>query len=96
VELHPAMQSELPSLLRYRPKSKTAGEMDTAEGKNFIRDLAEFKVPVILFSGGEPLLRQDLLELARFASEQGIRLALSTNGTLITRTSPGNYIILDC
>jgi radical SAM protein with 4Fe4S-binding SPASM domain len=57
--------------------------MDTASGRAFIRDLADFGVPVILFSGGEPLMRSDLLELAGFAREQGIRVALSTNGTLI-------------
>jgi radical SAM protein with 4Fe4S-binding SPASM domain len=61
----------------------SAEEMDTASGKAFIRDLANFAVPVILFSGGEPLLRGDLFELASFAREQGIRVALSTNGTLI-------------
>jgi MoaA/NifB/PqqE/SkfB family radical SAM enzyme len=59
-------------------------EMDTGAGKKFISDLADFNVPVILFSGGEPLLRKDLLELASFARELGIRVALSTNGTLIT------------
>ncbi len=59
-------------------------EMDTAAGKSFISDLADFKVPVILFSGGEPVLREDLFELADFATEQGLRIALSTNGTLIT------------
>jgi radical SAM protein with 4Fe4S-binding SPASM domain len=58
--------------------------MATAAGRAFIRDLANFNVPVILFSGGEPLLRQDLFELAGLAKEQGIRVALSTNGTLIT------------
>ncbi len=65
---------------------RTPGEMNTAAGKAFIRDLADFGVPVILFSGGEPLLREDLFELASFAMEQGIRVALSTNGTLITKT----------
>ena len=59
--------------------------MDTTAGKTFIRDLADFGVPVVLFSGGEPLLREDLFELARLAGEQGIRIALSTNGTLITK-----------
>jgi len=59
-------------------------EMDTAAGKAFIRDLADFGVPVILFSGGEPLLRKDLFPLADLARELGIRVALSTNGTLIT------------
>ena len=61
-------------------------EMDTAAAKSFIRDLADFGVPVLLLSGGEPLLRQDMFELASFAGKQRIRLALSTNGTLITRT----------
>jgi radical SAM protein with 4Fe4S-binding SPASM domain len=58
--------------------------MDTAAGSAFIRDLADFGVPVILFSGGEPLLRKDLFSLAGLARELGIRVALSTNGTLIT------------
>ena len=58
--------------------------LTTEQSKSFIRDLADFSVPVILFSGGEPLLRQDIFELARFARELGLRTALSTNGTLIT------------
>lgn len=58
--------------------------LNTEQAKIFIRDLADFGVPVILFSGGEPLLRRDILKLASFACEQGIRTALSTNGTLIT------------
>jgi radical SAM protein with 4Fe4S-binding SPASM domain len=58
--------------------------MDTAAGEAFIHALADFGVPVILFSGGEPLLRKDLFLLASRARELGIRVALSTNGTLIT------------
>ncbi|MBU2608598.1 MAG: radical SAM protein [Chloroflexi bacterium] len=58
--------------------------MDTASAKAFIGDLAGFGVPVILFSGGEPLLRSDLFELSQLAVERGIRVALSSNGTLIT------------
>ncbi len=64
--------------------SRSPEEMDTAAGKAFIRDLADFGVPVILFSGGEPLLRKDLFELASLARELGVRVALSTNGTRIT------------
>jgi len=55
------------------------------EGKYLIDDLAEFGVPVILFSGGEPLVRKDLPELAAYAVKKGIRAVISTNGTLITR-----------
>lgn len=59
-------------------------ELTTNEAKAFIADLAEFGVPVLLFSGGEPLLRKNIFELARLASDAGIRAVLSTNGTLIT------------
>jgi len=50
-----------------------------------IEDLASFGVPVLLFSGGEPLMRRDMLDLAAYAAALGIRPVISTNGTLITR-----------
>jgi Fe-coproporphyrin III synthase len=59
-------------------------ELSTDEGKKMIDDLAAFGVPVILFSGGEPLLRQDLPELIDYAVKKGMRAVISTNGTLIT------------
>lgn len=59
-------------------------ELTTEEGKALIDDLAAFGVPVILFSGGEPLMRPDLPELAAYAVEKGMRAVISTNGTLIT------------
>ena len=65
-------------------RQKSGGEMDTAQGMDFIKDLAAFGAPVILFSGGEPLMRKDLFQLAGFARSLGLRVALSTNGTLIT------------
>ncbi len=60
------------------------GELSTEEGKTLIRDLKEFNVPVLLFSGGEPLMREDLFELNAYARERGLRTVISTNGTLIT------------
>ncbi|MDV0447028.1 putative mycofactocin radical SAM maturase MftC [Methanosarcinaceae archaeon Ag5] len=60
-------------------------ELTTEEGKALIDDLAEFGSPVMLFSGGEPLLRKDLVELAKYAKEKGMRAVISTNGTLITK-----------
>jgi radical SAM protein with 4Fe4S-binding SPASM domain len=60
------------------------GELSTDEARAFIADLGAFNVPVLLLSGGEPLVRPDLFELAAFAHEQGIRTTLSTNGTRIT------------
>jgi len=59
-------------------------ELTTEEGFNLIDDLATFGVPVLLFSGGEPLLRSDLPELTRYAVSKGMRAVISTNGTLIT------------
>lgn len=61
------------------------GELTTQEAKRFIDDLAKMKIPVLLFSGGEPLLREDIYQLAAGADKKGIRPVLSTNGTLITR-----------
>jgi len=59
-------------------------ELTTDEGKTLIDDLALFGAPVILFSGGEPLLREDLPELIDYAVKKGLRAVISTNGTLIT------------
>jgi len=58
-------------------------ELSAAEAKSLIDDLARFGVSVLLFSGGEPLMRRDLFELGRHAAEKGLRPVLSTNGTLI-------------
>jgi Fe-coproporphyrin III synthase len=60
------------------------GELSLQEGKALIDDLADFGSPVVLFSGGEPLIRPDLPELVRHAISRGMRAVLSTNGTLIT------------
>jgi len=60
-------------------------ELSTEEAKYFITDLGKFQVPVLLFSGGEPMMREDLFELAKLASNSGIRPVMSTNGTLITK-----------
>ena len=60
------------------------GELSTDEAKAFIDDLAAMRVPVLLFSGGEPLVRADLFELGAYAAARGLRPVISTNGTLIT------------
>jgi 12,18-didecarboxysiroheme deacetylase len=62
-----------------------AGELSHAEGLRLIDDLAAFGVPVLLFSGGEPLLRPDIFELIEHAVRAKMRAVVSTNGTLITR-----------
>ena len=64
-------------------------ELTTIEGKKLIDDLAGFGVPVLLISGGEPLVRKDLPELAAYAVGKGMRAVISTNGTLITPQMAG-------
>jgi 12,18-didecarboxysiroheme deacetylase len=60
-----------------------SGELSTSEGKAVLDDLAAFGSPVVLFSGGEPIVRPDLVELAEYAVDKGMRAVISTNGTLI-------------
>ncbi len=65
-----------------KPKEK---ELSTEQARAMIDDLAAFGSPVLLLSGGEPLMRKDLVTLARYAVDKGMRAVISTNGTLITR-----------
>jgi radical SAM protein with 4Fe4S-binding SPASM domain len=69
---------------RSEPHHATDGELSSAEARGVIDDLAAMGVPLILFTGGEPLMRADIWELAAHARSRGLRMALSTNGTLIT------------
>jgi len=63
---------------------KADDELSTAEAKGVLDDLAQFGVPSVLFSGGEPLMRPELFELIGYAVEKSMRTVISTNGTLIT------------
>jgi Fe-coproporphyrin III synthase len=58
-------------------------ELSTDDALAVIDDLAAFGVPVLLFSGGEPLVRPDIFTLAEHAANRGLRVVFSTNGTLI-------------
>ena len=60
-------------------------ELTTTEGRSLIDELAAFGVPVLLFSGGEPLARKDIIELISYASSNGLRTVLSSNGTLLDK-----------
>ena len=64
---------------------KGVDPISTAQAKTMIDDLAAYGAPVMLFSGGEPTIRQDMPELAKYATEKGMRAVISTNGTLIDR-----------
>jgi len=60
-----------------------ADELDTAAAREVLDDLARYQVPVVLFTGGEPLCRPDLIDLVAHATSRGLRCAISTNGTLL-------------
>jgi 12,18-didecarboxysiroheme deacetylase len=60
-------------------------ELTHEQSLSMMDDLANFGVPVLLFSGGEPLVHPRLVEYAQYAVSKGMRAVISTNGTLITK-----------
>ena len=60
------------------------GELNTAQIFDVMDDLKAFKVPVLILSGGEPLLRPDIFDISARAKEMGFYVGLSSNGTMIT------------
>ncbi len=71
-----------------------SGELDTAECKTVLDDLAAFGIPAVLFSGGEPLARPDFFDLAAYARGLGLHVVISTNGTLIHRDTAEKFVEL--
>ena len=71
-----------------------AGELSFAEVCRVMDDLKAFHVPVLILSGGEPLLRPDIYDIAKRAKEKGFYVGLSSNGTLITPENIGR--IAEC
>ncbi len=61
-----------------------SGELDTQEALALLEDMASFSRPVVILTGGEPLLREDVLELARRGNQLGLRMVMAPNGTLLT------------
>ncbi|MBA8935367.1 putative heme d1 biosynthesis radical SAM protein NirJ2 [Clostridium beijerinckii] len=70
----------------YRDSGKESqGELNTEEAKLLIDQIAKANFKIMIFSGGEPLMREDIFELINYASKAGLRPVLGTNGTLISR-----------
>jgi radical SAM protein with 4Fe4S-binding SPASM domain len=69
-------------------------ELTTEQARRVIDDLAAFGVPGVLFSGGEPTMRPDVLDLARYARSHKLHVVFSTNGTLITRDLAQRFVDL--
>jgi radical SAM protein with 4Fe4S-binding SPASM domain len=60
-------------------------DLPTAQCLNIIDQIAALSNPILVLSGGEPLYRSDIFQLAQYATGKGLRVALATNGTLVTR-----------
>jgi heme b synthase len=60
------------------------GEMDTAKGLEILNQIAEAGKPIVILTGGEPLLRQDIFDLAYHGTQLGLRMVMAINGTLVT------------
>lgn len=70
---------------------RSSSEIDSPEGpftldkcKEFLDDIASFASPVIVLSGGEPLMRKDIFDIAAYGTNKGFRMAMATNGLLVT------------
>jgi len=61
-----------------------SGELDTAEAFKLLDQIAEVAKPIIILTGGEPLLRDDIFDIAAYGNEKGLRMVMAPNGTLIT------------
>jgi len=59
-------------------------ELTTEEALGLIDEIVSFSKPVIILTGGEPLMREDVFDLARYGTDKGLRMVLATNGTLMT------------
>ena len=68
---------------------KAEDELSTAEAKKLIGEIARADFKIMIFSGGEPLLRPDIVELVAYARSQGLRPVFGTNGTLLTEKLAG-------
>ena len=60
-------------------------DLSTPQALDIIAQIASYANPILVLSGGEPLYRRDIFELARYATEKGLRVALATNGTMVTK-----------
>lgn len=59
------------------------GDMNTETALRFIDSIVKFATPILVLSGGEPMIRPDIFEIARYAADKGLPVALATNGTMI-------------
>jgi heme b synthase len=65
-------------------KGPYTGELDTKAGFKLLDQMAELGEPIVILTGGEPLLRQDIFEIAQYGTKKNLRMVMAPNGTLIT------------
>ena len=61
-----------------------SGELDTAAALRLLDQISEVGNPIIILTGGEPLLRNDIFDIAAYGTAKGLRMVMAPNGTLIT------------
>ena len=61
-----------------------SGELDTASAFGLLDQISEVGNPIVILTGGEPLLRPDIFDIARYGTDLGLRMVMAPNGTLIT------------
>lgn len=84
-----ACNLECPHCRAQAQKSRSSDELSTLEAKRFIDQLSSLAKPILVFSGGEALVREDIYELIHYAHQRGLKAALATNAALIDRDTAG-------
>jgi MoaA/NifB/PqqE/SkfB family radical SAM enzyme len=70
-------------------KGPYAGELSTEESEKLLLNVASFAKPIIILTGGEPMLRKDIYHLAKFGNDLGLRMVMAPCGALLTEETCG-------
>ena len=65
-------------------KGPYSGELDTPAAFRLLEQISEVGNPIVILTGGEPLLRNDIFDIASYGTQKGLRMVMAPNGTLIT------------
>ena len=84
-----ACNLECPHCRAQAQKSRSPDELSTLEAKSFIDQLSALAKPILVFSGGEALVREDIYELIHYAHSRGLKATLATNAALIDQDVAG-------
>ncbi len=69
-----------------------SGELDTDACLRLVDQIADTGSPIIILTGGEPLLRDDIFTIARYGTDKGLRMVMAPNGTLITEETARDMV----